>query len=501
MTRRELIAAATATVAHAAPPAEKALSGDVFFSSIRELQAGLAKKEYSSVELTEAFCNRLERLGPGYNALALMLRKPALELAKDADADRKRGRTRGALQGIPYGAKDLFALDGVLTTWGAKPYAAQKFDYTATALTRLEKKQAILIGKLAMVELAGGPSYNSAAASLTGPCLNPWDTTRWSGGSSSGSGAAVAAGLVPFALGTETSGSILTPSAYCGVTGLRTTSGLVSRYGAMALSPSLDKIGPMCRTAEDCGLVLEALAGADSKDPLSAGKSFYFAPQFARPLKEIRVGYAPVDFEGFAEPSAVAAFREALSVVRAMGVKLVEARIPELPYGPTVRTLIMGEAAHEFRELIESGRVDELADKQQIEGLKNALKITAADYLKALSTQAKIRDEFRKFYFEQCDVLLAPARTGPAISATLPFNAPGPKRDLPKERGNGGVIPAGNLAGLPAISLPCGFAEGEKPLPVAIQFMGRQWSENMLVALGMEFQKRTDWHRRRPPVA
>jgi len=171
------------------------------------------------------------------------------------------------------------------------------FDYTATVLKKLEKAQAPLIGKLAMVELAGGPTYSSPGASATGPGLNPWNRGYWSGGSSSGSGAAVAAGLVPFALGSETSGSILTPAAFCGITGLRPTFGLVSRFGAMELSRSLDKIGPMCRTAEDCGIVLQAIAGGDSKDPFSAGKGFYFAPQFARPLSQLRVGYAPADFD------------------------------------------------------------------------------------------------------------------------------------------------------------------------------------------------------------
>lgn len=198
--------------------------------------------------------------------------------AKDVDGDIKRQRFRGPLQGIPFGAKDLLAVAKHPTTWGAKPYAGQIFDYTATALKKLSKPGAILLGKLAMVELAGGPSYRYASASLTGPGLNPWDRTCWSGGSSSGSGIAVAAGLVTFALGSETSGSILTPSAFCGVTGLRPTYGLVSRHGAMALSSTLDKIGPLCRTAEDCGLVLETIAGADGDDPGRPARAFTTRP-------------------------------------------------------------------------------------------------------------------------------------------------------------------------------------------------------------------------------
>src|SRR5207237_168980 len=190
------------------------------------------------------------------------------------------------------------------------------FNYNATVIEKLAGVGAVLTGKLSMVELAGGGGYRYASASLTGPGLNPWDRTRWSGGSSSGSGIAVAAGLVPFAIGSETSGSILTPSAFCGITGLRPTYGLVSRYGAMALSWTLDKLGPMCRTAVDCALVLQAIAGSDNNDPGSAGKSFYYLPQFAKPMKELRVGYAPVDFQEWADPAARAAFQQALAVLR-----------------------------------------------------------------------------------------------------------------------------------------------------------------------------------------
>ena len=227
------------------------ISDDIFFAGIAEINHKLVKKEFSAHELATAFCDRLESIGPRYNALALSLRKDVLRAAKDVDGDLSRDRLRGPLQGIPFGAKDLLAYAKHPTTWGAKPYADQVFDYTASALKRIEKHGGLLTGKLAMVELAGGPSYRYANASLTGPGLNPWDNTRWSGGSSSGSAIAVASGLVTYALGSETSGSILTPSAFCGVTGLRPTYGLVSRHGAMALSWTLDKIGPICRSAED----------------------------------------------------------------------------------------------------------------------------------------------------------------------------------------------------------------------------------------------------------
>src|SRR2546425_8747447 len=305
---------------------------ELYFSTITEWNAKLKAKQVSAHELARAFSARLEKLGPRYNALALSLSERAVKKAKSVDDDIKRDRFRSSLMGIPFGAKDLLSLAGVPTTWGAKPYAAQVFDYDATALKKLDKAGAVLIAKLSMVELAGGGGYRYPAASLTGPGINPWDRTRWSGGSSSGPGSAVAAGLVPFAIGSETSGSILTPSAYCGVTGLRPTYGLVSRHGAMALSWTMDKIGPMCHSAEDCALVLAAIAGGDSNDPGSAGKSFYYAPEFARKMPEIRIGYAPADFTEWAEPLARPAFEKALADIRALGGTLVETKLPDFPY-------------------------------------------------------------------------------------------------------------------------------------------------------------------------
>ena len=231
------------------------------FASITELGAALRDKRISALELAKFFGERLEKIGPEYNALALSLLKDAKNAAKDIDFELKNDRIRGPLQGIPYAVKDLISVADYPTTWGAKPFADQVFDYNATVVNRLADKKAILVGKLSMVELAGGGGYTSASASLQGPGLNPWNKQYWSGGSSSGSGAAVAAGSVPFAIGSETSGSILTPAAYCGVSGLRPTYGLVSRHGAMALSWTLDKIGALARSAEDCGLVLHAIAG------------------------------------------------------------------------------------------------------------------------------------------------------------------------------------------------------------------------------------------------
>ena len=469
---------------------------DLYFSTIPEWNAKLKAKQISAQELARAFSARLEKLGPRYNALALSLGERAAKIAKSVDDDIKRERFRSPLQGIPFGVKDLLSLAGKPTTWGAKPYAAQIFDYDSTALKKLEKAGGVLVGKLSMVELAGGGGYRFAAASLFGPGINPWDRSCWSGGSSSGPGSAVAAGLVPYAIGSETSGSILTPSAYCGVTGLRPTYGLVSRHGAMALSWTLDKIGPMCRSAEDCGLVLAAMAGGDSDDPGSAGKSFYFAPDSARKMQEIRVGYAPVDFAEWADPGARPAFEKAVADFKALGVTMVETKLPDFPYGAVIGTVISAEGASIFEPLIRSGKVDELADKKQIAGLKASLGISSLDYLKAMRIRREIKLAFHKL-FADVDVLLAPTRYGPASKLTEPLDRSNSDRPAPKEPGMRALIPASNLIGFPALSLPCGFAGN---LPVAIQLVGLPFSENLLCAIGKQYQTKTDWHRRRPPA-
>jgi aspartyl-tRNA(Asn)/glutamyl-tRNA(Gln) amidotransferase subunit A len=470
------------------------MTDDIFFATITDLNARLKKREFSTVELVRAFAERLEKIGPRYNAVALALTEVALRRAKEVDGDFKRERFRGPLQGIPYGAKDLLSFAGHPTTWGAKPYAGQVFEETATVLQKLDKTGSVLIAKLAMVELAGGGDYRIAGASMFGPGLNPWDPTRWSGGSSSGSASAVAAGLVPFALGSETSGSILTPAAFCGVTGLRPTYGLVSRHGAMPLAWTLDKIGPICRSAEDCGLVLQAAAGADSKDEASAGKSFYYYPQYARKLNDIKVGFAPADME-WADAELRPAFQAALQVVRDSGVQMVEVDLPDFPYGDLVDVIIGAEGASVFEPLIRSGKVNDLADPSQAAGLKAQLDIPAIDYLRAMRIRSLVKQKFRDL-FAEIDVLVAPARYGVAPKAAEPLDTPdtGPE---PAGLGMRRLIPAGNLAGIPALCVPCGFAGG---LPVALQFAGPAFTENTLLALGREFQNRTDWHKRRPTL-
>jgi len=473
-----------------------AIPTDVFFASIPELNQRLVAKEFKAEELARAFALRLADLGPRYNALALPLHQEALRQGKAVDQDLKIDRRRGPLQGIPFGVKDLLSFAGQPTAWGAKPYAGQVFDYNATVVDQLFGVGAILTGKLAMVELAGGGGYRMASASVSGPGLNPWDRSRWSGGSSSGSAAAVAAGLVTFSIGSETSGSIITPASYCGVTALRPTYGLVSRHGAMALSWTLDKLGPFARSAEECGLILHVIAGADSKDPGSANTSFYYTPSYARPFKDLKVGYAAVDFADRAEEPARAAFQAALIALKESGVTLVETRLPQFPYGPILSTILAGEQGSIFEPLISSGKVDQLSDKAQIAGLKASLELPAKDYLKAMRLRSLIQQDFRQL-FTQVDVLLAPGRPGPATPIDQPLDQGGFQPAAGTPPGLQGIIQAGNLAGLPALVLPCGFAGN---LPVALQLVGAPLSENLLLAIGRDFQKRTDWHKRRPPA-
>ena len=472
------------------------MNDDVFFSGIADLNARLQKREFSAVELVKAFAERLTRLGPRYNALALPLTDIAVKRAKQIDDELKHDRLRGPLQGIPFGAKDLLAFAGYPTTWGAKPYATQVFDETATVLRKLDTTGSILIGKLAMVELAGGGGYRTAAASLFGPGLNPWDVTCWSGGSSSGSGSAVAAGLVPFALGSETSGSIISPCAYCGITGLRPTYGLVSRHGAMALSWTMDKIGPMCHSAEDCGLVLQEIAGSDSKDPGSAGKSFYYTPQYARPLTDLKIGFSPDDM-AWADDAAKPAFQAAMQAMRQSGAQFVELTLPDLPYGPLADVIIGAEEASVFEKLIQSGGVNDLADPSQAASLRANLDIPAIEYLKAMRIRSVLKQRFREL-FENVDALVAPARYNVAPKITEPLDAPDRLPvPAPGSPGMRRLIQAGNLAGMPALSFPCGFAGG---LPVGLQLVGPAFTENTILALGRDFQTRTDWHKRRPPL-
>src|SRR6202158_6276444 len=298
---------------------------ELAFLPVTELAKRVEAKKLSPVELTQYFLDRSEKFGPRYNAYARLTPEIALAQAKTAEKEIHSGHYRGPLHGIPYAAKDLFAVKGVPCTGGAKPYANQTFDYDATVIEHLNRVGAVLLGKAAMIELAGGMGYRYASASLQGESKNPWDTKCWTCGSSSGSGAIVAAGLAAFAIGTETWGSILCPAGFCGRTGLRPTFGRVSRWGAMALSYSMDKIGPMGRTAEDCALVMGAIAGHDARDrsPMPNSEAAFHDSPSSNPARPLRIGWLTNAWEK-PDLEVAASAEAAIAVLMAHGCQVAE---------------------------------------------------------------------------------------------------------------------------------------------------------------------------------
>src|SRR6266571_3978238 len=291
---------------------------EIVYLSVSELARRIEAKKLSPVDLTQAYLDRSQKFGPRYNAYSSLTPELALAQAKAAEKEIQRGHYRGPLHGIPYAAKDLLAVKGVPTTWGAKPFADQVFDYNATVIDHLNRVGAVMLGKASMIELAGGMGYRFASASLQGEAKNPWDTTCWTCGSSSGSGAIVAAGLAAFAIGTETWGSIICPSAFCGVSGLRPTYGRVSRYGAMALAPSMDKIGPMARSAEDCARIFAAIAGHDPKDrgtlPIDRA-AFTYSPSMELQVRPMKIGWLTNAWKSL-EPAVAKPVAAALKAIK-----------------------------------------------------------------------------------------------------------------------------------------------------------------------------------------
>ncbi len=455
-------------------------------SSAASLGRLAQRREVSSVELTGLCLEALDTRGRALNAVAELTPELALDEAKRADAEIAAGRIRGPLHGVPYGAKDLLATRGIPTRWGSPTHRDQVFDYDAAVIEQLRDAGAVLVAKLAMVELAGAGGYGRAGASLHGPGLNPWDPTRWAGGSSSGSGTAVGGGMVPFAIGSETWGSITVPAAFCNVSGLRPTYGRVSRYGAMALSWTMDKIGPMARSAEDCGLVLAAIAGSDPRDPSSLAGPFAFQPGPSTG-QSFRLGVLAHDYAAKDAPEARARFTAALEVFRGRGYTIDEATLPDFPYDEAAGTIVQVEGASAFENLIRGPRLGELADTEQQIGLLSALVTPGVDYLRAtrlrtLAGPAAVR------VFERFDALVAPTllHVAPPIDVDL-------NESLRNAGGNGGP---GNLLGWPSVSIPMGH--GRDGLPLGLELIGPPNGEATILALAMAFQDETAWHTMLP---
>lgn len=454
------------------------------FMSISELSECLKRQEITPTELAEYFIDRLNEHGPTLNAVVNVTKERALKEAREAEREFKQGKIKGALQGIPYGVKDLLATaGGIPTTWGALPFKDQVFDYDGTVVSLLKKAGGVLCAKLAMIELAGGMGYKQPNASFTGPCANPWSLKHWSGGSSSGSGASVGAGLLPYAIGSETWGSILSPASNCGVAGLRPTYGLVSRYGAMALSWTLDKLGPLARCANDCGLVLEAIAGYDPKDSSTSHRLFKYSPE----KKEFKLAYLKDVTEGCDE-SVVKNFKESIRVLEKFST-IEEITLPEMPHEAVTRTVLNAEAGSAFDEFTEKGLASQLTAPEDRYGPYARTSILAVDYIKAL----RLRKIMCKNAWEAMnlyDAVIGPSRSTPSPPIDEEFRkvAPGSASDIMGAMGNG--------AGLPSITIPNGF--NSEDLPTGIQFMGNPHSENTIISAAVLFQQYTDWHKKHP---
>ncbi|HEY3780057.1 MAG TPA: amidase [Fimbriimonadaceae bacterium] len=453
------------------------------YSSITELSKALRKKEVSSNELTQMYLKRLRTLGKEYNAVAEITETMALEQA--ALADHSMGDKKSILNGIPYGAKDLYAVSGIPTRWGSPGHADQVFNYDSMAIEKLRESGAVLIGKLAMVELAGGGNYNVANASISGPGLSAWDKKLWAGGSSTGSGSATALGCVGFSLGSETSGSIVCPSAFNGATGFRPTYGRVSRYGAMVLCWTMDKLGPICRSAEDCGIVLDAIAGYDDRDPSSLHQKLNLRP---RKKDKVTIGLLK---EKFAENKATVcekAYHDALDVFRKLGYETVDVAYPDLPYDMATGIIVDAEGASAHEHFVRGDNLGTMVDKNQVAGMAAALNRSAVDYLWAM----RMRTEALKANstWDKCDCVFTPTFYHKSVPVDQPFD---------KSFANmGGASGPENLIGWPALAFPIGFEDGA---PLGGQILAPCFREDVCYRLATEFQKETDFHSRKPVPA
>lgn len=464
------------------------ISEDVLYLTVTELSERIRTRALSPVELTEAYLRRSETLGARLNAYVTITRERALREARAAEAEIASGKWRGVLHGIPYAAKDLLATHGAPTTWGARPFAKQTFAKDANVIRRLKEAGAVLLGKAAMIELAGGMGYRYGTASLTGGAKNPWNTNCWTCGSSSGSGAVVSAALAAFAIGTETWGSIICPSAFCGISGLRPTFGRVGRGGAMALSYSMDKLGPMARSADDCGAILAALAGHDRDDrhSLPEDEARFRDDRQSRALRIGRVTNA----WGESLQSDIAKLTDAaFATLRNAGATIVDVQLPDGPWEMAAAVTIQVEGASAFDEFIESGGVGELTDPgSRIGGYINKT-ISGADYHRAQRLRTVLQEKIDAM-FDDVDVLAAASL--PIVATAMEANL---ETDFAFSDPLGGI---GNACGLPAITVPSGLTS--KQLPAGIQFVGRAMEDDAVLTAARLFQSKTEWHRRRPPV-
>lgn len=437
------------------------------FYSVAELAVLIRNRQVSSVELTQIYLDRLKRHDKQLHCVVTLTEALAMQQARRADAALDAGQYLGPLHGIPYGLKDLVAVPGYPTTWGASPYQNQEIDTLATIAKKLEAAGAVLVAKLTSGELAYGDVW------FGGRTLNPWDLSQGARGSSAGSASATAAGLVAFSIGTETWGSIVSPATRCGATGLRPTYGRVSRHGVMALSWSLDKAGPICRTAQDCALVFETIRGSDGLDRTVVDAPFNFRAQ--RDPEKLRVGYLEAFFtqdnsiSGIANQAALATFQK-------MGLQPQAINLPnDLPWNGVISTIIRGESSAAFDQLVLRNQDNQLARQtpgSRANSLRQSRFIPATEYLQANRHRTLLIEEMAKL-FEQYDLLILPTN-GSDQSAIS------------------------NMTGHPVISLPAGFDPRGRPLSIIL--MGQLYDEATVLEVAHQFQLLTEHEGNAPPL-
>lgn len=453
---------------------------DLAFASVAELAALIRSRQISPVELTRLYAKRIDRYDPILRAVITRTDALALEQAERADREIARGRYRGPLHGIPWGVKDLFAVPGYRTTWGSKTFKDQTRKEKATVVARLEEAGAALLAKTAVGELAWGDVW------FDGMTRNPWKTDQGSSGSSAGSASGTAAGLFGFAIGTETLGSVVSPCTRCGTTGLRPTFGRVSRYGAMALAWTMDKVGVIARSAQDCALVFGAVHGADGLDPTAVTRPFTWP--FGRDVRTLRVGVVKSLFDedrsaDAKDDAAKARVREwqeidrrALGVIEKIGFELIPIELPKT-YPVEALSFILGaEAGTAFDELTRGGRDAEMV-RQTADAWPNVFRqsqlIPAVEYLRANRVRRLIMEEMEEL-MRRVDLYVSPTYAGNNLLLT-------------------------NLTGHPQVVLPDGFRAGDGT-PVSLTFTGGLYGEAELLAAAHAFQEATDFHLKRPEV-
>ena len=477
--------------------------------TLKQLSQALAAKEVSSVELSTLFLDRIERLNPDINAFVTVDREKTLAMAAAADARIAAG-TAGPLTGIPIAQKDIFCAEGWRTTCGSKMLADFVAPYDATVIEKMHRDAGLVsLGKTNMDEFAMGSSNET---SFFGPVKNPWDRTRVPGGSSGGSAAAIAARLAPAATGTDTGGSIRQPAALCNLTGLKPTYGVVSRYGMIAYASSLDQGGPMGATAEDCALLLNTMAGFDARDSTSLERPAEdYTRSLEQPLAGLRIGLPKEFFAAGCDAGVMAAVQEAINEYRRLGATIVDVSLPNSHLSvPAYYVIAPAEASSNLSRFDgvrygyrapDYGNLDDMYMKTRAQGFGEEVKRRIligtyvlshgyydAYYLQAQRIRRLIANDFVDA-FRSCDVILGP--TSPTTAFKL-----GEKSADPVQMYLSDIYTiAVNLAGLPGMALPCGFAGG---LPVGLQLIGNYFDEARLLNVAHRYQQATDWHQRRP---